>query len=170
MLLGLALVSACGPECQAKPITLDVRDADVHDVLRLLADTAGVDVVVPAEVTGRVTLKLRGARWVDALDVVLAARGLGRVWQGDVIYVDTVARLAEADAARAARGRAAVAEARLLTRVIPLSYARAEDLAPIVRGLLSPRGRVAVDARTNSLIVTDLAAGVAAASAVTGGP
>ncbi|MCA9550190.1 MAG: pilus assembly protein PilQ [Myxococcales bacterium] len=170
LLLTLALAAACGPECQARPITLNVKDADVHDVLRLLADTAGVNVVVPAEVQGRVTLSLRRVPWVTVLDTVLAARGLGRTWVGEVIYVDTLERLTEADAARLARRDLAEAEGRLVTRVIRLSYAQAAELAPVVRAVLSPRGTVVVDERTNSLVVTDVAPALEAAAALVARP
>lgn len=145
----------------AKPdlprISLDVRDADLHNVLRLLADTAKVNVVVPDHVQGRVTVKLKDVPWTDALDVILQAQGLGREQVGTVVQIDTLERIA-ARAEKEAEIRAARREtAELITVLIPLRYARAAEMKPLVASMLTGRGRVAVDERTNVLIVTDIA-------------
>lgn len=145
----------------AKPdpprITLDVRDADVHNVLRLLADTGKVNIVVPDEVQGRVTIKLKNVPWNEALDAILKVEGLGWERSGTVIQVDTLERIQARAEAKAEIRTARRETARLLTVIIPLRYASAEKLKPLVASMLTDRGRVAVDDRTNVLIVTDVA-------------
>src|SRR5688572_21553012 len=76
-----------------KRISLDVKDAELHNVLRLLADTGRVNIVVPDDVKGKVTIKLRNVPWTEALDVILRSKGLGREQQGGVIQVDTLERI-----------------------------------------------------------------------------
>lgn len=138
-------------------IDLDVRDADVHDVLRLLAETGRVNLVVADAVRGRVTVKLRNVPWTAALEVVLRSHALGHERDGNILLVDTLENLARQAADRAALAADREQTASLVTILVPVSHARAADLLPIVAGMLTPRGTVTVDRRTNTLIVTDVA-------------
>jgi type II secretory pathway component HofQ len=157
-LVSFLLVGAKPPE---RRITLDVKDADIHNVLRLLADTGRVNIVVPDEVKGRVTLKLKDVPWTQALEIVLHSRGLGKETIGNVIQIDTLERINKRLADKAEIAKAQEGSADLLTVMIPLNYASASELKPLVTSMLTPRGTVAVDARTNVLIVTDVAHNVA---------
>src|SRR5262245_56519127 len=74
----------------ARRISLDLKDADLHNVMRLLSDVGKVNLVVPDEVKGKVTNKLRNVPWTEALDVILRAKGLGREQNGNVIQIDTL--------------------------------------------------------------------------------
>ncbi|KFE68544.1 secretin and TonB N-terminal domain-containing protein [Hyalangium minutum] len=141
---------------EAKRISIDVVRADIHDVLRLLAEKGGLNVVVADEVQGKVTLRLRDVPWWQALDTVLASRGLGHELKGNVMRVAPMKQLAEESETRAKLKQAREQEAPLRTYFIPVSYARAAELLPQVQAQLSPRGRASVDARTNTLIVTDV--------------
>jgi len=147
----------------SKPISIDVKDADVHNVLRLLADVGQINLVVSDSVSGRVTLKLKNVPWHQALDVVLKARGLGQERNGNVIQVDTLEAFAHRAELEAKMRASEVALAPLITVLIPLSYARAAEIQPLVASRLSARGSVAIDVRTNTLIVTDVASNVDAA-------
>lgn len=148
-------VLAFGPAKAEPRVTIDVWQADIHNVLRLIADAGGMNIVVPAEVSGKVTLKLKNVPWPQALETVLASRQLGQVRHGNVIFVDTHARLAESDRASLEARPAHTLSTELVTRVIPVHYARAKDLLPLVRALLSARGTVLADERANVLVVTD---------------
>jgi type II secretory pathway component HofQ len=160
-LVALVLVStptlADAPRPASKRITIDVVRADLHDVLRMLAEVGRLNMVVSEEVKGRVTLKLRDVPWRQALDTVLAAHGLGQELQGNVLRVAPVKKLTEEAEARAKLKQAREDVAPLNTYFIPVSYAKAADLLPHVQAQLSPRGRASVDVRTNTLIVTDVA-------------
>jgi type IV pilus assembly protein PilQ len=151
----------------ARRISLDVKDADVHNVLRLLADTGKVNIVVPDDVRGRVTIKLRNVPWTEALDVILRSKGLGREKVGSVIQVDTLERILAREKTRIELEKTKVEAAEPVTVIIPLSYTNASDLKPLVQSMLSPRGTVAVDPRTNSLIVTDVAENIDRVRSVT---
>jgi type IV pilus assembly protein PilQ len=147
---------AASPRHESKRITLDVVHADIHDVLRILAEKGGLNIVVAGEVQGKVTMKLRDVPWRQVLATVLATNGLGHEQRGNVLRVAPLKQLAEEAEARVKLKQAREEAAPLQTYFIPVSYARASELLPHVQAQLSPRGRAAVDARTNTIIVTDV--------------
>jgi type IV pilus assembly protein PilQ len=138
-------------------IDLDLKDADIHNVLRLLADVGAVNIVTSDEVKGAVTIRMRNVPWDQALDVVLQAKGLGMVQQANMIRVAPLAQLEKEREMEVARRRQEVKLAPVETRLIPVSYAQAADIQARAQPLLSERGSIAVDERTNVLIVRDIA-------------
>jgi type II secretory pathway component HofQ len=156
MLLILLAVSLAGYKPEPRRITLDLKDANIHNVLRLLADVGRVNLVVPDEVQGRITIRLTNVPWTEALEVILQSKGLGQEKIGEVIHVDTLERIAKRHEVEGEIRAARMGTGSLVTVIIPLRYARAAEAAPLVRGMLTERGSVQVDARTNALIVTDV--------------
>lgn len=156
LIIALSLLVMGARPYETRRISLDVHQVDVHNVLRLLAEAAKVNIVVPKEVQGKVTLKLKNVAWKDVLQLVLRSQQLGVERVGEVFYVDTLANLAASQEMALARQKNAVEVAELVTVIIPVNYARAADLAPIVESMLTERGSVVVDQRTNVLIVTDV--------------
>jgi len=155
LLLSLALTASPAPRAETR-ISIDVKDADIVDVVRLLAEVGSFQVVVDPGVACKLTLKLNEVPWDTALDVSLRSCGLGQDDQNGVVRVATRAKLT----AEYAEERKLAEERRLsgplrTTRYV-LSYAKAQDLAPVIKKFLSPRGDVVYDARTNTLIVTDV--------------
>ena len=152
VLLGSLVANAAPP----KKITIDMQDAEIGNVLRLLADVSGKNLVYGDEVKGKITLKLKNVPWTQALKVVLQTKGLGSETEGDVIRIAPqqtldAERLAELDLAEKEQLKGP-----LSTRVIPVNYARAKEIAEQVKPMLSPRGSVTVDERTNTLIIRDV--------------
>jgi type IV pilus assembly protein PilQ len=137
-------------------IDLDLKDADIHNVLRLLADVGKVNIVTADDVSGNITIRMRNVPWDQALDVVLQAKGLGMVRQGNLIRVAPAATLQKERELRLAAAKQELDLAPLETRLIPVSYATAEELQARAKDLLSPRGSIAVDERTNVLIARDV--------------
>lgn len=137
-------------------VDIDLKDADIHNVLRLLSEEGGVNVVTSDDVSGSVTIRMNNVPWDQALDVILQAKGLGMVRRGNMIRVAPQATLEKEREAAIARRRQQEQLAPLETRLIPVSYATADDLQARVRELLSGRGTVSVDVRTNTLITRDL--------------
>jgi type IV pilus assembly protein PilQ len=138
-------------------IDLDLKDADIHNVLRLLADVGRVNIVTADNVAGNVTIRMRNVPWDQALDVVLQAKSLGMVRQGNMIRVAPLSDLEKEREMAIARRQQEVKLAPIETRLIPVSYAQAEDIQDRARPLLSDRGSIAVDERTNVMIVRDIA-------------
>lgn len=156
LLAGSRPAEACGPRCTGKKITVDLQNAEVGNVLRLLADVSGNNFVYGEEVKGKVTLKLREVPWEQALDVILKTKGLGMKRDGNVIRVATLEALQKEELDALDLGEKRRLKGPLTTRVIPVNYARAQELSGHIKLLLSPRGSVSVDERTNTLIVRDV--------------
>jgi len=140
-----------------KRIDLDLKDADIHNVLRLLADVGQVNIVTADNVSGSVTIRMRNVPWDQALDVVLQSKNLGMVRQANMIRVAPLDALENERKLQIARRLQEVQLAPLETRLIPISYAQANSILERAQPLLSERGSMAVDERTNVLIVRDIA-------------
>ncbi|MBQ4359293.1 MAG: type IV pilus secretin PilQ, partial [Proteobacteria bacterium] len=146
-----------------RKITLDIHDADINDLLRLLSDEINTSIVVSPDVSGNITLSLKSVPLDQALDIIMRMHDLGMRYEGNVIWI------AKAEAFRAEEERAAqAAEVRerlepLEVRLIPVNYALADDLKENVQSLMSSRGSINIDARTNTLILKDVAANLDAA-------
>ena len=141
------------------PVSLDFQGADLRAVLRTFAEISGLNVVIDPKVNGTVDVALRDVPWDQALDNILRANSLGYVVNG------TIVRIAPLDALEAeqkklsdlAKAQAEAGQITTLTR--QLSYAKGEEIVALLKqaNVLSPRGTAYVDARTNTLILTDLA-------------
>lgn len=140
---------------RGRRIDLDFHNADIHNILRMIAEVGGVNIVTSDEVSGTVTIRMRNVPWDQALDVILQAKGLGMVRRGNLIRVAPLETLEKERELAIARQKQQVELAPLETRLIPVSYATAQDLSPRVQELLTSRGSVSVDERTNVLIVRD---------------
>lgn len=143
---------ASGDDGEAR-VSLDAKDAPVVDVVRVLAEAGGFQVVFDRGLTCKPTLKLHEASWRSVLDTTLAACGLGREEEGDILRIAPVATLREEAAARRRLSEERQASAPSRLALFRLSYARARQVAPSLDRLLSPSGRVSFDERTNTLIV-----------------
>jgi type IV pilus assembly protein PilQ len=157
----LPLAASAAPSSAAAPvgearISIDFKDADVLDIVRLLAEVGDFQVVADPGVACKLTLKLKEVPLQAAFDVILKSCGLGYDDENGIVRVAPTAKLTaeHAEARRLAEERAL--NRPLQTRVIRLSYARAAEVAPLLKKFLSPRGDVAYDARTNTLFVTDI--------------
>jgi type IV pilus secretin PilQ/predicted competence protein len=141
------------------PITMDFKDGDLQDIFRLFADISGLNVVVNPGISGKVTLKLVEVPWDQALDLILKANGLGYTREENVIRIARLADLQNEEKARRTLSEERELAGDLVTWRKSLSYARAESLGPVVTKVaLSARGSIISDARTNTMIITDLPA------------
>ena len=141
------------------PITLDFQGADLRAVLRTFAEISqGLNIVIDPAIQGTVDVSLRDVPWDQALDIILRANKLGYSVEGNIVRIVPLNVLAAENEERRklAEAQALAGELRVLTRAV--SYAKAADLVPVItRSALSARGDVQVDARTNTLIIRDLA-------------
>jgi type IV pilus assembly protein PilQ len=142
---------------------LDFVNADIHNILRLLSDVGQVNIVLGDDVKGNVTIRMRDVPWDQALDVILKSKGLGMQREGNLIRVAPQSVLEKEMEAEVARAKSQVELKPLTTRLVPLSYADGAQIMARVAEVQSPRGHVSVDARTNQLIVTDVAENLALA-------
>ncbi len=145
-----------GAKYTGRRIDLDFKDADIHNILRLLSEVGGVNVVTSDDVAGSVTIRMRDVPWDQALDVILQAKGLGAERRGNLVRVAPQDVLEKERELAIARQKQQIELAPLETRLVPVSYATAKDVQPRVQEVMSPRGSVSVDERTNVLIVRDI--------------
>ena len=177
------------PPYSGQKISLHFKDADIRDILRILADVSGLNIVATEDVTGRLTLRLVDVPWDQALAVVLHAHGLERVQAGNVVTISTAARL---EAERSTQRQAQEAEqhrAPLETVYVKVNYVKATDIAGLIGrqaeprdaapgapdsrtrrepgeepqiALLSPRGTIVADGTSNVVIIRDVRENIAA--------
>ena len=144
-------------------LTLNFQDIETRAVLQLLADASGQNIVVSDSVQGSVTLRLQNVPWDQALDIVLRTKGLDKRRNDNVIIVAPTEELASREKAELAARQDVQELAPLRTEYLQVNYAKAADLAGLIKssggtgGLLSKRGTVSVDERTNTLLLMDSA-------------
>ncbi|WEZ88995.1 secretin N-terminal domain-containing protein [Pseudomonas sp. NyZ480] len=143
---------------RGEPLSLNFQDVPVRSVLQVMADYAGINLVASDAVQGNITLRLQDVPWDQALELVLRSKGLGRRQEGNVLLVAPAAELAEQS--RGERiGQELEAQLQPLSRaLLPIHHAKASELVELLQatladdGILTGRGSLAVDARTNTLI------------------
>src|SRR5215469_2415192 len=142
-------------------LTLNFQDIETRAVLQLLADASGQNIVVSDSVNGNVTLRLQNVPWDQALDIVLRTKGLDKRKQDNVIIVAPQAELAAREKAELAAHKDVQELAPLRSEYLQVNYAKAKELEALLKtqtnSLLSPRGSVTVDERTNTLLLQDTA-------------
>src|SRR5581483_1166891 len=147
------------PKYTGERLTLNFQDISVRAVLQLLADASGQNIVVSDSVNGSVTLRLQNVPWDQALAIILQTKGLGQRKEGNVILVAPQEELASREKADLAAQNSVQQLEPLRSEYLQINYAKAADLAALVKtqsnSLLSKRGNVAVDDRTNSLLLQD---------------
>lgn len=149
-------------EYTGERLTLNFQDIETRAVLQLLADTSGQNIVVSDSVQGNVTLRLQNVPWDQALDIVLRTKGLDKRRQDNVIIVAPTEELAAREKAELAARKDIQELAPLRTEYLQVNYAKAADLAGLIKSsgdnsLLSQRGSVSIDERTNTLLIQDTA-------------
>jgi type IV pilus assembly protein PilQ len=150
-------------EYTGERLTLNFQDIDVRSVLQLLADTSGQNIVVSDSVTGNLTLRLQNVPWDQALDIVLRTKGLDKRRQDNVIIIGPTAELASREKAELAARKEVQELSPTRTEFIQVNYAKVTDLQKLIKStnakdsMLSPRGSLSVDERTNTLLVQDTA-------------
>ena len=138
------------------PVTLDFKEAPIHDLLRLLSELNRVNIVVPDDIADKVTVRMNRVPWDQALEVILSSKGLWYRREGNLYRIAKRADLDAEDEKEAARRKAAIESESPEPEVLTLNYASAGQLKGKLEPLLSPKGKIEVDDRTNSLIVNDL--------------
>jgi type IV pilus assembly protein PilQ len=157
-----AYVDPSKREYKGERLTLNFQDIETRAVLQLLAETSGQNIVVSDSVQGNVTLRLQNVPWDQALDIVLRTKGLDKRQEGNVIYVAPAEELAARERQQAESRKALTELAPVRTEYLQVNYAKASDLAALIQSqgktsLLSDRGSVSIDERTNTLLLADTA-------------
>ena len=142
-------------------LSLNFQDIEIRSVLQLLADFTDMNIVVSDNVDGTLTLRLKNVPWDQALDIILRTKGLDKRSSGNVILVAPAEEIAAREAAEREAALQAIALEPIRTEFVQVNYAKATDVAAILKsetgGVLSERGNVTIDDRTNTILVNDTA-------------
>src|SRR5712675_2130642 len=150
-------------EYSGERLTLNFQDIDVRSVLQLLADPSGQNIVVSDSVAGNLTLRLQNGPWDQALDIVLRTKGLDKRRQDNVIIIGPTEELANREKAELSARREVQELSPVRSEYLQVNYAKVSDLAKLIKSgsgkdtMLSPRGSLSIDERTNTLLVQDTA-------------
>jgi type IV pilus assembly protein PilQ len=147
-------------EYTGERLTLNFQDIETRAVLQLLADTSGQNMVISDTVAGNVTLRLQNVPWDQALDIVMRTKGLDMRREGNVMFIAPAAEIAAREKELLAARQQVQELSPLRTEYLQINYAKASDLAALIKSgkgssLLSDRGSVAIDERTNTLLLQD---------------
>ncbi len=137
-------------------MTIDLQNTDLVNFLRIIAETGKLNLVVDNDVQGTYNFKFTDTPWDQILDVILKNAGLGKEVDNGVLRVAKTEKLQkeEEDRKKLDEAKAIAGDLQTITR--PLSYAKVADVAKIAKDMLTKRGTVIIDDRTNTLIITDL--------------
>jgi type IV pilus assembly protein PilQ len=140
-------------------LSLNFQDIEVRSVLQLLADFTGLNLVVSDSVVGNLTLRLKNVPWDQAMDIILKTKGLDKRKAGNVILIAPTDEIAAREKLELEARKQVEELERLRTEFMKVNYAKAADMANLLKqvdnAILSPRGSVSVDERTNTLLVKD---------------
>jgi type IV pilus assembly protein PilQ len=141
-----------------KKISLNLVDTEVKQIFRLFHEISGLNFVLDPAVEGKITIVLDNVPWDQALDIILKNNGLDKQFENNVIRIAPTQKLATEAAQRKQLKEAKDLEVEPITITRTLSYAKAEEVEKVIRdgGILSTRGKVMVDKRTNALIISDI--------------
>ncbi len=164
----IGVPSAATKQYTGKTVSLDLMDADLRNVLRLLSDLTNTNIVVEPDVTGKVTLKVQDVPWLQVLDMVLSMNDLGKEQVGNVIRIAKQSKLRQeyVQQAEAIKAKQNLAETtrdlgELTTIYFPVNFGKPSEVAAKITEGKSERGKVSVDERTSLIIYTDYPARVA---------
>jgi type IV pilus assembly protein PilQ len=145
-----------GKKFSGRKISLDFKDADIRSIFRLIADISKFNLIISDDVAGRVTIKLDDVPWDQAFAIILQSKGLWFEKYGNIVRIAPAKRLQEEKESAAAAEQAAQAVKPLDILFKPVSFAQADTLIKQVGTVLTPRGSVDIDSRTNTLIIKDI--------------
>jgi type IV pilus assembly protein PilQ len=147
-------------------VSLDFKDADIANILRLIAEVSDLNVIAGEEVAGKVTIRLVDVPWDQALDVILLTKGLGFVRVGNVLRIAPLETLKLESEQRLQERRAKEKLEDLVVKLQPVNFGNVGEISSMIKRLLSARGSVNVDKRTNTVIIKDIPSVVHEATAL----
>lgn len=144
------------PRFVGRRISLDFQAAEISNVLRLIAEVSGFNIVVGEGVKSKVTMKLANVPWDQALDMLLRMNGLGMMKQGNIVWVDTLMNLSKQQEEEAKAKEAKSKAEEIVTRIFYLRNIPAQEVVTSLRQYLSPRGQMQFNNASNAVIVRDI--------------
>ena len=145
-----------------RKLSLDFKDADIKNILRLIAEVSNLNIIAGDDVAGKITMRLVEVPWDQALEIILQSKSLGMTRIGNVVRIAPLEALKREVQAELEARRVKESLEDLVLELIPVNYATAKEIMPQVKSVLSERGDVKVDERTNTLIIKDISRSIPA--------
>jgi type IV pilus assembly protein PilQ len=149
------------PRYTGRRISLDFQNADIGNVLRLIAEVSGFNIVVGEGVKAKVTIRLVSVPWDQALEILLRMNNLGMIREGSIVWIDTMANIARQQEEEAKVKESKVKAADLVKKVLYVKNVSAQEIQITLQKYLSPRGQLTVNPSTNTLVIQDTESSVA---------
>jgi type IV pilus assembly protein PilQ len=147
------------PQYTGERISLSFQSVDIRSLLQIIADVASTNMVISDSVQGQIAMRLQNVPWDQALDIILKTKGLGMRQQGNVMLVAPVEELAQREKLELESEKQKKELAPLRSEIIQVNYAKATDIRALLASestsMLSERGRISVDERTNTLLILE---------------
>ncbi len=144
------------PRYVGRRMSLDFQAAEITNVLRLIAEVSGFNIVVGEGVKSKVTMKIVNVPWDQALDMLLKMNGLGMIKQGNIVWVDTLGNIAKQQQEEANAKNSKTAAEELVTRIFYLRNVQAQEVLQSLRQYITSRGQMQANVGSNALIVRDV--------------
>jgi len=144
------------PQFSGDPYDFSFKNADISNILKFIAKISGLNMVIDPDVTGRFTCELVQVPWDQALELILKVNGLDMIQEGNILRIGKVEKLAQESKRRQELREAREQEGNLEVSTRTLSYAKVGDVQAILKKQMSPRGELVIDARTNTLIISEV--------------
>ena len=145
-----------------RKLSLDFKDADVKNILRLIAEVSNLNIIAGDDVAGKITMRLVDVPWDQALEIILQSKSLGMTKVGNVVRIAPLETLKREVQGELQARKAKESLEDLVVELIPVNYATAKEIMPQVKSVLSERGDVKIDERTNTLIIKDISRSIPA--------
>ena len=145
-----------------RKLSLDFKDADIKNILRLIAEVSNLNIIAGDDVAGKITMRLVDVPWDQALEIILQSKSLGMTRIGNVVRIAPLETLKREVQAELQARKAKESLEDLVLELIPVNYATAKEIMPQVKSVLSERGDVKIDERTNTLIIKDISRSIPA--------
>ena len=144
------------PQYSGEPYDFSFKNADISNILKFIAKVSGLNMVINPNVTGKFTCELVQVPWDQALEIMLKVNGLDMIQEGNILRIGRVEDLAQEAKRRQELREAREQEGSLEVSTRTLSYAKVKDVQAILKKQMSPRGELVIDARTNTLIISEV--------------
>ena len=145
-----------------RKLSLDFKDADIKNILRLIAEVSNLNIIAGDDVAGKITMRLVEVPWDQALEIILQSKSLGMTRVGNVVRIAPLETLKREIQSELQARKAKESLEDLVLELIPVNYSTGKEILPQVKSILSERGDVKVDERTNTLIIKDISRSIPA--------
>ncbi|MFQ5442948.1 MAG: type IV pilus secretin PilQ, partial [Thermodesulfobacteriota bacterium] len=149
-----------GRKYTGQRIDLDMMDANITDILRLLAEVSDLNIIASDDVKGTISLRLKNVPWDQAFDIILKSKGLDKIKEGNVVRVAPAAKISQERESTLAAKKAHEKLEPLSIKFMSVNYAKASELVEQVKTVLTDRGSVTSETRTNTLVIRDTKRGI----------